>query len=768
MPKAWRVLQSLSGRSSLRTAVLAILYAALSALPLLAQGRPIEFADLMKMRRLGDLDVSSNGRWILFDVTDADLGNNRLIPHLWLIAVAGGRERPLTASLAGESQGRFSPDGTKILFVSARSGAPQIYVAPFDQVNGTPGAAQALTHMPTGAEGPIWSPDGESILFTSAVFPSCAGDAPSMEACNAQRQTEEEQDPDQPRIFTHLLFRHWDRFTGEKRSHLFLIPAAGGSERDLTPGVEQDIPPFSLDEPPGYAFSPDSKQIAFEWIPGAEQALDTGRQIFTLNLTDPKPQPVRISASVGGNFTPRYSPDGRYIAFRSQARAGYESDRFRLMVYERQSGRARAILPNFDRWVDDVVWAPDSRSIYFLSGVAGEEPVYQTSIGEAGAPGDEAAAGDGQKLRRLTLSGSYSEVHPVLQGDAVIATRSTVQRPPEIYLLHLHRTNADQPDTDGMPEKSLPRGLRRPPPTGATLTPQPESQLTHLNDALVAKLDLPAQQAFWFEGARRTAVQGFLLRPPGFNAQQKYPVKFLIHGGPEGDWGDAWSYRWNPELFAASGYVVIMINPRGSTGYGQTFVDGVNGDWGGKPYVDLMRGLDYAEAKYPFIDHSRECALGASYGGYMADWLLGHTDRFSCIVTHDGMFDAESFYGTTDELWFPEWEFGGTPWGKSAGGSGKDGGNLYRRWSPMLSAAKFKTPTLVIHGQLDYRLDVSQGLALFTTLQRLHVPSEMLYFPAEGHWVLKPRDSEIWNKTVSSWCDRYTKKSESATTTGAH
>jgi dipeptidyl aminopeptidase/acylaminoacyl peptidase len=281
--------------------------------------------------------------------------------------------------------------------------------------------------------------------------------------------------------------------------------------------------------------------------------------------------------------------------------------------------------------------------------------------------------------------------------------------------------------------------------------------VTHLNDALLSQLDLPAMESFWFIAADKTKLQGFLIKPPAFDPAKKYPVKFLIHGGPQGAWGDAWSYRWNAELFAANGYVVVMINPRGSTGYGQTIVDGVNGDWGGKPFTDLMSGLDYAEQHYPFIDKSRECALGASYGGYMANWVLGHTDRFKCIVTHDGMFDPESAYGTTEELWFNEWEFKGKPWdyyGKP------DQENPFRKWAPMLSAKNFKTPTLVIHGQLDYRLDVSEGFQIYDTLQRLKVPSKMLYFPDEGHWVLKPQNSRLWYKTVNDWVDQWTGKQE--------
>ena len=272
--------------------------------------------------------------------------------------------------------------------------------------------------------------------------------------------------------------------------------------------------------------------------------------------------------------------------------------------------------------------------------------------------------------------------------------------------------------------------------------------VTHMNDALLSQIDMQPLESFRFKGANDEEVQGFMVKPPGFDPAKKYPLKFLIHGGPQGAWGNEWSYRWNPELFAANGYVVVMINFHGSTGYGQKFTDSISGDWGGKPYVDLMKGLDYVEKTYPFIDKNREAALGASYGGYMANWLLGHTDRFKCIVSHDGMFNTESAYGTTEELWFPEWEFKGPPWKQR---------ELYRKFSPHLFADKFKTPTLVVHGQNDYRLDVSEGFQLFTTLQRLKVPSKMLYFPDEGHWVLKPQNSRLWYKTVNDWVDQWCK-----------
>ena len=304
-------------------------------------------------------------------------------------------------------------------------------------------------------------------------------------------------------------------------------------------------------------------------------------------------------------------------------------------------------------------------------------------------------------------------------GNRLFFTRMSVGAPNEIYQL-------DIPESEG----------------NATA-------VTHMNDALLSQIDMQPLESFTFKGANDEEVQGFMVKPPGFDPNKKYPLKFLIHGGPQGAWGNEWTYRWNAELFAASGnYVVVMINFHGSTGYGQKFTDSISGDWGGKPYVDLMKGLDYVEKTYPFIDKNREAALGASYGGYMANWILGHTNRFKCIVSHDGMFNTESAYGTTEELWFPEWEFKGPPWNNR---------EPYRKFSPHLFADKFKTPTLVVHGQNDYRLDVSEGFQLFTTLQRLKIPSKFLYFPDEGHWVLKPQNSRLWYKTVNDWVDQWCK-----------
>ncbi len=699
--------------------------------------RAMQFEDLMKMRRLGDIAVSPDGHWVLFAATDVDLDKNTKTSHLCIVPVskAGAQSelaKPLTDSLAGESGGRFSPDGKQILFLSAREGGQQIYLASFDTAQGTLGDPHRFTSISTEADGALWSPDGQNILFTSAVYPDCRDDD-----CNRTRDEEQAKSKVKARIFTQLLYRHWNAYSGEKRSHLFLVPANGGTPRDLTPGDTHDVPPFSLGGPMAYAFSPDGRELAFEENLDPMPATSTNVDIFTLDLTNAGAKPVKVSTSPGGDFSPAYSPDGKYIAWRSQARAGYESDKFRLVLYDRQSKQIKDILPNFDRWVDEFAWAPDSKTIYFVAGDKGEAPIF--SVGMDGSHLGRLV--DGKDLKDPAIHGEFGDLHVLPDSKTLVVSRVTVRQPGEVFTVSASPT--DRPETAGGAS-----------PAGAASVSTESAQLTHLNDALLNQLDLPAMESFWFTSIGKVRVQGFVIKPPAFDPAKKYPVKFLMHGGPQGAWGDAWSYRWNAEYFAASGYVVVMINSRGSTGYGQAFTDGVNGDWGGKPFIDLMRGLDYAEQHYSFIDKNRECALGASYGGYMANWVLGHTNRFKCIVSHDGMFNPEAAYGSTEELWFNEWEFKGKPWDYYGKPTAQ---NPYRKWSPALAAKNFKTPTLVIHGQLDFRLDVSQGFDLFTTLQRLNVPSKMLYFPDEGHWVLKPQNSRLWNQTVSDWVDQWTK-----------
>jgi dipeptidyl aminopeptidase/acylaminoacyl peptidase len=714
--------------------------------------RPMTFEDMMHMKRLGGTAVSPDGKWLGYSVTTVDLEKNTKTPELWVQAIAGGEPLKVAGAQPGDDGVEFAPDGKRVLFVSGREGGGQVWIADFDGASGATSNAKRLTSISTEADNAKWSPDGKFVVFTSAVYPDCApitfADAKTGDQCNADRDKARADSKVKAQVFTHLLYRHWNHFTGDKRSHLFLVEVESGKVRDLTPTDTHDVPTDYPTDPLGCgcAISPDAKELAFVKKDVPEEAVSTNSDIFTLDLTNPDAKPVKVSTALGGDMSPAYSPDGKWLAWRSQAREGYESDKFRLALYDRGAKTVKYLLPGFENWVDEFAWAPDSQVIYFSSGSKGGAPVYSVGVGLGQLK-------VGNKPNELTNEGEYGNFHILGDGSSLIATKQLVSAPPEVVRLSdLHQLIVDASSSD----PRNPRSIGDYP----TMTPHhvagEQVYVTHLNDAPLAQLDLPKMESFWFTAADGTKEQGFIIRPPGFDAAKKYPVKFLIHGGPQGAWGDAWSYRWNAELFAANGYVVVMINPGGSTGYGQAFVDRVNGDWGGKPFTDLMTGLDYAEQHYPFIDKNRECALGASYGGYMANWVLGHTNRFKCIVSHDGMFDPESAYGTTEELWFNEWEFKGKPWnyyGKP------DAENPYRKWAPMMSAKNFKTPTLVVHGQLDFRLDVSEGYQLFTTLQRLGVPSKMLYFPDEGHWVLKPQNSQLWWKTVTDWVDQWTKSS---------
>ena len=739
------------------------------------------FEDIMQMKRLGETAVSPDGKWLAYSVTTVDLAKNTKTPELWLQAIAGGEPFKLGVGQPGDSGVQFSADGRRILWISSREGGGQVWLADFDTATGAASNAKKLTAIVTEAGSPKWSPDGNFVVFLSSVYPDCppitTADFAAGNQCNADRDKALAESKVKAQIWTHLLYRHWDHYTGEKRSHLFLVSVETGAIRDLTPNDPRDVPPFSLDDSScGCNFSPDSKELAFTENLDPEPATSISASIFTLDLTDPSSKAKKISTSAGGNFNPAYSPDGKWLAWRSEARAGYESDKFRLVVYDRAKGSesasqqagesaVRDLMPNFDSWVEEFIWASNSREILFTSGAYGAVNIYRATLLEQ-SPASVGIVVRGGEFSGLAMANVGSKLGTFdVYTESIIATRTAVDQPAEAVAIPLW-SNLLQKPPDGVL-------------AGSPAAPE-FGEVTHLNSALLTQLDLPAMESFSFEPEDKSRpkrlpvpcsitmpqglvgvgcplmIEGFLIRPPGFDAKKKYPVKFLIHGGPQGAWGDAWSYRWNAELFAANGYVVVMVNPRGSTGYGQAFVDAVNGDWGGKPYTDLMTGLDYAEQHYPFIDKTRECALGASYGGYMANWVLGHTNRFKCIVSHDGVFNAESAFGSTEEDWFNIWEFKGHPWdyyGKP------DSENPFRKWSPSLYAKNFKTPTLVIHGQLDYRLDLSEGLQLFDTLQLLKVPSKMLYFPDEGHWVLKPQNSQLWYKAVNDWMDEWTKTS---------
>jgi dipeptidyl aminopeptidase/acylaminoacyl peptidase len=763
----------------MRRFFLAVLVLITFTFPAVAQTKhPFTFEDMMKLKRVGEPEVSPDGKWVIFSVVDVDVEANTKTPHIWIVPTAGGQEKEIIADQDADRP-RWAPDGKRFAFLSTKTGGSQIWSADFDGNAGTVTWVHKLTSIATEAGGELWSPDGKTILFTSDVYPEC-DDAPKEELeCNAKKVDEAAKSKVKALTFDHLLYRHWNAYKEGKRTHIFALNSnfqihivVGKPEEiitarpvDLTPG-DYDAPVFSLGGQDNYAFSPDGQEICYTSNHGKNPAASTNNDLWIVPVNFPEEvTPAQVLAKTknitadnpASDSTPLYSPDGRYIAYRAQQRPGYESDRFRLMLYDRKTGEKKSLTENFDRWVGTYTWAPDSSRLYFVAEDYAEATIFAVTAGTRSTMEGKLeklvelsppvhALGDPAILRH----GFEDDLALSPNGDTIYFTAMTINSPVEIYRAP---SKCQRPaELTVSAEGSKPEGVSAiAPRCSQSINPQ---EVTDINGAMLSQIAMSPLEPFWFTGAHDDKVEGFLVKPPNFNASKKYPVKFLIHGGPQGAWGDDWSFRWNAELFAAptsgqsSGYVVIMINFHGSTGYGQKFIDAINGDWGGAPFEDLMKGLDYAEKTYPFIDKNRECALGASYGGYMANWILGHTDRFKCIVTHDGMFNAESAWGTTEELWFNNWEFKGTPYDNRAS---------YEKWSPHQYAKNFKTPTLVIHGQRDYRLDVSEGLQLFTTLQMEGVPSKMLYFPDEGHWVGKPQNSQLWYKTVNDWVDRWTK-----------
>ncbi len=663
----------------------------LSASALLAQKQPFTVETMLKIARIGDPALSPNGRLVAFTVTTPDLDKNTKPQQIYVVPVDGGTPRQITQEGSQNERPRWSPDSRQIYFVSNRGGSQQIWVMDADGTH-----ARQVTRLATEASGEILSPDGRRLVFLSSVYPACGDD----DVCNKRALDDEAKNKSRARVYTSLLFRHWTEWEGKRRQHLMTITVEGLELKDLTPGL-RDVPPFSLGGPDDYAISPDSTELAFVTNTDAEPALSTNSDIYVVPLDGGDAK--KITTGPGADNSPQYSPDGKFLAFRSQARAGYESDRWRLMVLDRATGKTTNLTEGLDRWVGSFTWSPDSTRLFFTVEDRGRTGVQLVAVTGGGS--------------RNVISGSSSldAVQFTSDGRTMIYTEESGSRPAEIF-----RANS----------------------SGG-----PAVALTHLNDALLERVQLTPLEEMSVEGADRTRVSAFVVKPPGFRDTEKYPVVFLIHGGPQGAWGEEWTYRWNAQVFASAGYLVVMPNPRGSTGYGQKFIDEINGDWGGRPYDDIMAVVD-AVAGLKYVDPDRMAAAGASYGGYMIDWLLGHTTRFKALVSHDGVFDLRSMAASTEELWFPAWEFKGMPW---------DNPEMYARWSPSFFVKDFKTPTLVIHGEEDYRVPLEQGLQLFTALQVQKVPSKFLEFPEEGHWVLKPQDSLLWYHEVLDWIGEWLK-----------
>jgi dipeptidyl aminopeptidase/acylaminoacyl peptidase len=658
---------------------------------------PFGIQDMLAMDRIADPRVAPDGSTVVFTVSSSDLAANRRRSNIWIASTQGGSVRRLTFS-GSDSQARWTPDGKALFFVSGRSGSSQVWKLSF-----AGGEAERITDLPLDVDALEVAPTGNYLVVSMAVFPKAtpAETKARLEAKEKSRAT--------GLIYESLFFRHWDTWANGTRNHLFVYDLAKKQALDLMPAMDADCPTAPFGGSEDYTLSPDGSSLVFSAKDvGREEAWSTNFDLYLVK-TNGSAAPAKLTPNPAWDATPRFSPDGRTLAYTAMSRPGYEADRFNLVLRDWATGEERKITvkvddtPRGDRSAGELTWLADGKELLCTSDHLGQKALFAVDV----------ATG---KTRIVVGEGSAGNPQP-LAGGRILYSLHSLQGPTELY-------------TTGRDGKG-------------------SARVTRFNDSKLDQAALGAAEQFTFIGAKGDKVFGYLVRPVGFDPAKKYPVAFLIHGGPQGSFGNDFHYRWNPQAYAGAGYAAVMIDFHGSTGYGQAFTDAINGDWGGAPYEDLVKGLDHALKAYPFLDKDRVGALGASYGGYMINWIAGQTDRFKCLVSHDGNLDERMAYFDTEELWFPEWEHGGTPWTNPKG---------YAKHNPIDFVQNWKTPMLIVHGGKDYRVVDTQGMSSFTALQRKGIPSKFLYFPDENHWVLKPANSILWHDTVLGWLDRWLKK----------
>ncbi len=653
---------------------------------------PLTVHDMVAFDRVADPQPSPDGRRVAFMVSRVDLEANRRRADLWLTGIEGGTPRRLTTHEAGASDPRWSSDGRWLYFLSGRGGTSQVWRLPVDG-----GEAEPVTSLPLDVGGFALSPDGATLVVAMDVFVDADGPdatAKRLEEIAAAKAT--------GRIYDRLLFRHWDTWWDGRRSHLFAVPVAGGPPVDVMKGMDADAPSKPFGGMEEVTFAPGGRGLVFTARnAGREEAWSTDFDLWYAPLDGSAPPRELTPGNPAWDTAPAVSPDGRTLAYLAMKVPGYEADRFRVVLRDGLDGPDRVLTEAWDRSPQSLLWAPDGRTIFAVAEDHGQTALFAVDA-RSGA------------VRKVVAGGTVRT--PRLARDRIVFARDTLVSPVDLFTI---------PWRGG--------AVRR---------------ITDVNRDRLAAVRMGEVSRLVFRGWNGDQVEGWVVKPADFDPAKRYPVAFLIHGGPQGAWGDDFHYRWNPQAYAGAGYAAVMVDFHGSTGYGQAFTDAIAGDWGGKPLEDLEKGLAAALAQHPWMDGDRVSALGASFGGYMVNWIAGAwPDRFRCLVVHDGNLDERAAYYDTEELWFPEHDHGGTPWENPEG---------YTKQNPIDLVGKWRTPTLVVHGGRDFRVVDTQGMMTFTALQRRGIPSRFLHFPDENHWVLKPANSILWHETVLAWLDRWT------------